>query len=38
MTEEKPFFPGGAILFFVLLIAFYNLIWFGMYWIMIARG
>jgi hypothetical protein len=36
--EEKPFFPGGAILFFVLLIAFYNLIWFSIYWIMIARG
>lgn len=35
--EEKPFFPFGAIVFFVGLILFFTVIWFAVFWIMISR-
>lgn len=35
-TREK-FFPSGAIAFFALLIVLCLLIWFGIYFLMLAR-
>ena len=35
---EKPFFPSGAILFFLLLLVFYAAVWFVIYGIMILRS
>jgi hypothetical protein len=37
-TGEKPFFPRGAIAFFVLLLLLYATIWCTLYWIMIVRS
>jgi hypothetical protein len=37
-SGESSFFPSGAIVFFILLIALYNVIWFGMHWILITRS
>ncbi|HEX7517753.1 MAG TPA: hypothetical protein VF345_10770 [Chthoniobacterales bacterium] len=34
----KPFFPSGAIAFFILLLLLYAVIWFTLYWIMIVRS
>lgn len=34
----KPFFPSGAIVFFILLLLLYAVIWFTLYWIMILRS
>jgi hypothetical protein len=34
----KPFFPNGAIAFFILLLVLYAVIWFTLYWIMILRS
>ena len=34
----KPFFPSGAIAFFILLLLLYAVIWLTLYWIMIARS
>jgi len=34
---EPPFFPTGAILFFVALIGFFAVIWLGLYALMIHR-
>ena len=34
----KPFFPSGAIAFFILLLLLYGVIWFGLYAIMIVRS
>jgi len=36
--NEKPFFPGGAIAFFVVLLVFYALLWLLIYGLMIARS
>jgi hypothetical protein len=36
-TEPK-FFPGGAIAFFVVLLAFYAVLWLVIYGLMIARS
>ena len=36
--NEKPFFPRGAILFFVVLLVFYALLWLVIYGLMIARA
>ena len=35
---EKPFFPSGAIFFFVLLLVFYALLWLVIYGLMITRS
>ncbi len=35
--EEKTFFPIGSVIFFFLLTVLYGLIWFGMFWILVAR-
>jgi hypothetical protein len=37
-ADEKPFFPRGAIAFFVGLIAFYALFWLAMMGLLVARG
>lgn len=37
-VTERPFFPSGAIAFFVSLLLLYLVIWFTIFWIMIARG
>jgi len=37
-SNEKKFFPSGAIFFFALLIAFYAALWLVVYWIMVARA
>lgn len=37
-NDGRPFFPSGAIFFFVLLLVFYALLWLVIYWIMIARS
>jgi len=37
-NSGKPFFPGGAIAFFILLLLLYAVIWFTLYWIMIVRS
>ena len=36
--REHKFFPSGAIFFFVLLLAFYALLWLVLYGLMIARS
>ena len=36
--NDDSFFPSGAIVFFILLIALYNVIWFLMYWILVSRS
>ena len=36
--NEKPFFPSGAISFFVVLLVFYALLWLVIYGLMIARS
>ena len=36
--SEKPFFPSGAIAFFILLLLLYTVIWLTLYWIMIVRS
>lgn len=38
LEDSKPFFPSGAIAFFVLLLLLYAGIWFTLYWIMIGRS
>lgn len=38
MHDDEPFFPGGAILFFALLLVLYGAIWFAVYWVMISRS
>lgn len=35
--EEKEFFPNGAIVFFILLIVLCLVIWYGIYFLMLAR-
>ena len=35
---QAPFFPRGAIFFFVLLVLLYGAIWLIIYWLMIARA
>jgi hypothetical protein len=35
--NEKPFFPGGAIAFFILLVLLSLLFWYGIYYLMIER-
>ena len=37
-TDNKSFFPNGAIFFFVLLILFYALLWLVIYGLMIVRS
>jgi hypothetical protein len=34
----RPFFPSGAIAFFIILLLLYAMIWFTLYWIMILRS
>jgi hypothetical protein len=36
-SDEKPFFPGGAIAFFVFLVLLSLLFWYGIYYLMIER-
>jgi hypothetical protein len=36
--RDKPFFPSGAIFFFVLLLVFYALLWLVIYALMIVRS
>jgi hypothetical protein len=36
-STPKKFFPSGAIAFFVLLVILCLIIWFGVYYLMIAR-
>lgn len=42
MTPERdrpaPFFPRGAIAFFLLMAAFYAGLWFATYYLMTQRG
>ena len=37
-ASEQTFFPRGAIFFFVVLVILYAVIWFIIYWLMIARS
>ena len=37
-NSEKPFFPSGAIAFFVVLVVFYAALWLVIYGVMIARS
>ncbi len=37
-TDEAPFFPRGAIAFFVLMVLFYAGLWSAMYYLMVQRG
>lgn len=36
--ESEEFFPKGAIAFFILLMAFFMIIWFAMYFELLSRG
>jgi len=36
--KDKEFFPVGAIYFMVLMIAFYALVWFFVFKILLERG
>jgi hypothetical protein len=35
--DTTPFFPTGAIVFFVLLVGFFGAVWLGLYALMISR-
>lgn len=37
-NDEAPFFPRGAIAFFVLMAVFYAGVWFAMYYLLAQRG
>jgi hypothetical protein len=36
-SDDRKFFPGGAIAFFILLVALSLLFWYGIYFLMIER-
>jgi hypothetical protein len=36
-AEEKEFVPRGAVVFFAGLVAFYGLVWLGLYALMLGR-
>jgi len=35
--DKNEFFPKGALAFFVSMIVFYAALWFGLYFLMLAR-
>ena len=37
-SKEPEFFPRGAIAFFVLMVAFFSLVWLFFYFLMIRRN
>lgn len=37
-SNQKSFFPSGAIFFFAILLVFYAGLWLVLYWLMIARS